>query len=193
MNLPALKVAARFGLPMNGIIHDGPGEISGFAHPPLPVLSAEGIEMMRWGLIPSWVKNHDQAADLRRKTLNARAETIHTLPSFRDARPAIIPVNSFFEWHHNENGTKTKYELLPTDSDLFMLGGLWAEWIGPESGKSFHSFTIITVPANPLMEEIHNSKKRMPLIIPENSLNQWLTNQYPATSYPEEFMRAEKR
>ena len=52
-----------------------------------------------------------------------------------------------------------------------MLGGLWAEWIGPESGRAFHSFTIITVDANPLMAEIHNSKKRMPLIIAEQSID----------------------
>jgi len=174
MNVSAFKIAARFGVPVNGILHDGPGEVSGFSHPSLPVLNSGGLEMMRWGLVPHWVKNHDQAEQLRKKTLNARAETIRELPSFRDARPAVIPVNSFFEWHHNDDGTKTKYELLPAESDLFMLGGLWTEWIGPESGRAFHSFTIITVPANPLMAEILNSKLRMPLILNESSINLWL-------------------
>ncbi len=176
MNVTAIKIAARFGVPVNGILHDGPGEVSGFSHPSLPVLNSGGLEMMHWGLIPHWVKSHDQAEQLRKKTLNARAETIYELPSFRDARPVIVPVNSFYEWHHNDDGTKTRFELLPANSDLFMLGGLWSEWIGPQSGKRFHSFTIITVPANPLMAEIHNSKQRMPLIIAESQLDSWLTS-----------------
>ncbi|HKJ60734.1 MAG TPA: SOS response-associated peptidase family protein, partial [Hyphomicrobiales bacterium] len=54
-----------------------------------------------WGLIPHWVKE----ANGGRKPINARAETIAKLPSFRSAyakRRCIIPVNNFFEWRRTK-------------------------------------------------------------------------------------------
>ena len=52
--------------------------------------------------------------------------------------------------------------------------GLYDEWFNPETKEYQQCFTIITAAANPLMEEIHNSKKRMPLILPNHQVEQYL-------------------
>ncbi len=49
--------------------------------------------LMRWGLIPGWVKNLD---DWVSNLINARAETILTKPTFKNAfkvRPCLIPAS----------------------------------------------------------------------------------------------------
>jgi putative SOS response-associated peptidase YedK len=59
--------------------------LSAFTHPSLPVITQESpkeIQMYNWGLIPSWVRDFDQANQLRKKTLNARIETAFKKPSF---------------------------------------------------------------------------------------------------------------
>src|SRR5947199_8336543 len=61
-------------------------------HPkePIRVLSS-----MKWGLIPSWAKDSSVAASI----INARSETAHQKPAFRDAlKPprCLIPADGFY-------------------------------------------------------------------------------------------------
>ena len=85
--------------------------LNGFAHPKLGVIASDKpnkLQEMEWGLIPFWVKNAEQAADIANKTLNAKAETIFQLPSFRAAivkRRCIIPLSGFYEWRHYKKKT----------------------------------------------------------------------------------------
>src|SRR5690606_20600275 len=71
-----------------------------------PETGARSLDRLWGGLIPHWVKD----ADGGRKPINARAETIAKLPSFRDAyrrRRCLLPVDSFFEWQ-TAGGTKSR-------------------------------------------------------------------------------------
>ncbi|MCU0432497.1 MAG: SOS response-associated peptidase [Bacteroidia bacterium] len=153
-------------------------ELSGFAHPLLPVLTGghtRKLELMRWGLIPHWVSHTTQAAELAKQTLNARAETIFEKPSFRDVAltgRCVIPVTGFYEWQ-TSGRTKTPYFLQPAAGSFFLLGGLHSAWAHRETGEIHHTFSIVTVPANPLMAEIHNTKQRMPLILPPVNVAHW--------------------
>ena len=55
------------------------------------------LDPLQWGLIPYWCKDPKGG----RKPINAKAETVARLPSFRDAyrrRRCIVPVDGFFEW-----------------------------------------------------------------------------------------------
>ena len=154
--------------------------LNGFAHPKLVVLAndkPDELQEMEWGLIPFWVKSVEQAADIANKTLNAKSETIFELPSFRAAilkRRCIIPVNGFYEWRHYAKKTYP-YFIYPKGRSYFCLGGIWEEWTDKESGEIKKTCSIITTPANQLMEQIHNTKKRMPLIMDITEAKRWIS------------------
>jgi putative SOS response-associated peptidase YedK len=154
---------------------------NGFTNPQMPLITNEMPDIIQhydWGLIPFWVKNSDQADDIKMKTLNARAETALEKPSFKVStkkKRCIIPSTGFFEWRH-VGKNKYPYFISMKDTELFSFGGIWSEWTNKETGEIKHTFSIITTSANELMSIIHNMKKRMPLILtPENEIK-WLEN-----------------
>ncbi len=143
---------------------------------------AVSLDPLRWGLIPYWCE------DLKggRKPINAKCETVRTLPTFRDAyrrRRCIVPVDGFFEWKAIK-GQKAKqpYSITMKDGSPFGLGGLWENWKDPTSGEWVRTFTIITTDANELVAEIHD---RMPLILALTDYVRWLSDEPD----PHELMR----
>lgn len=153
---------------------------SGFSHPYLPIISSENpkrIQLMTWGLIPSWVKDVEAAKTLMRQTLNARGDTIFEKPSFRDAiktRRCLVLVDGFFEWRH-EGKVKIPY-YVSTKEEQNCMGGIWSEWVNKSTGEIIKTFSIVTTDANPMMEYIHNEKKRMPLILDPAQQELWLSD-----------------
>ncbi len=173
-------------------------EFNAFAHPKLPVITShkpEQIELFNWGLVPVWVKDNASADKLKKATLNARVETAFDKPSFREPmrfQRCIIPATAFYEWQHVSKD-KIKYKIT-TDQEVFAFAGIWDSW------QEWKGFSILTMPANPLMARIHNTAKRMPYILkPENEMK-WLDRklvklydlQQLMVPYPEELMKAEK-
>lgn len=144
--------------------------LNGFSHPKILVVANDdpgAVQQMKWGLIPFWVKDGDQAKQMANRTLNAKSETVFDLASFRAAitkRRCIIPVNGFYEWRHYKGRTYPHY-IYPKDGSLFSLGGIWEEWTDKTTGELVRTFSIVTTPANSVMEVIHNTKKRMPLVL----------------------------
>ncbi|MDR3651523.1 MAG: SOS response-associated peptidase [Paludibacter sp.] len=150
--------------------------VSGFAHPKLPVITDNEIVLKEWGLIPSWAKSKDDAFELRDKTLNAKGETIYEKPSFSQnilSRRCLLPVSGFFEWR-DFNNNKYPYFIEPTNDPGFLLGSVFDTWLDKSTGEVYDTFSIVTTAANPLMEMIHNVKKRMPLILDLESADKWL-------------------
>lgn len=155
---------------------------NGFSHPNLLVLSevdsTTTLHLAQWGLVPLWVKTQDVAAKVANSTLNARAETIFEKKSFTASAKhsrCIVPVNGFFEWQHSR-GKKQPYYIGLKEEDIFSLGGLYSEWTDSTTGVKSQTFSIITVEANPLMSTIHNTKKRMPLILHKEDELAWITS-----------------
>lgn len=154
--------------------------VSGFTHPLMPIISnidPNDISFMRWGLIPSWAKE-DVVNDFWKNTLNARGDTVFEKPSFRVpiiSKRCIVPAASFMEWHHKET-EKIPYVIEPVNAPFFSFGGIYDIWKNPKSGEVLETFSIITTDANPLMAEIHNSKKRMPLILDKEDMFEWLNS-----------------
>lgn len=154
--------------------------INGFSHPKLPVITNQEPKILNsfsWGLIPYWVNEHTQAKKISQSTLNARSESIFTKASFREAivkRRAIIPANGFFEWQLSE-GKKIPYYIYLDDLDTFSFAGIWEEWKNTIDNTTQYTFSVITTKANPFMEEIHNTKKRMPLILTQDEEQSWLS------------------
>lgn len=150
--------------------------VSGFSHPKLPVFKNESIEISEWGLIPSFAANEEKAEELANMTLNARSDTIHQKPSFKKSittNRCILPLDGFFEWQHNGK-IKQPYYIYPTDDTVFYLGCIYNTWVNKKTGEIRDTFSIITTDANPLMATIHNTKKRMPLILPKSSIEAWV-------------------
>lgn len=168
-----------------GATFDDPAEyqpyvhVTGYAHPFLPFVTNKrptALQMMSWGLIPRWARTEQAAADIRDRTLNARIETLFEKPSFKQAaltRTGLLPVQGFIEWRH-EYKHKDPY-LVRHHNEIFLtLGCIWDEWVNPRTGEVVPSFSIITTPSNTLMSWIHNSRKRMPLIIDAADREAWL-------------------
>ena len=150
--------------------------VSGFSHPRLAIVNQNGVYLHEWGLIPSWIKDPEVANDIRSKTLNAVGETVFMKPSFRrciGSQRCLLPVSGFYEWR-NINGQKYPYFIHSAENDYFSMGSIYDTWINKETGEVRHTFSIITTVANPLMEKIHNLKKRMPLILSPEDVMKWL-------------------
>jgi putative SOS response-associated peptidase YedK len=153
--------------------------VSAFTFPLLPAITADDpgrVVLLQWGLIPFWVKDFEAAAAIRTQTLNARAETVFEKPAFRQsvkARRCLIPADGFFEWRH-ENKKAYPYYIHMKNHALFALAGIWESWRNPSTGEQVRSFAVITTRANPLLEKIHNTKKRMPVILPQEKEQVWL-------------------
>lgn len=134
------------------------------------------IRLLRWGLIPSWIKTEDLANRIRFKTFNARAESLDTKPSFSGSlksKRCIIPVKGFFEWQ-NAGPKKIPWYIYRTDDGIISLAGLWDEWVETSTGELFSTFSVVTTDANELMAGIHNSSKRMPVILDREAEKPWI-------------------
>ncbi len=150
--------------------------VSGFSHPTLPIITKNGIELADWGLIPFWIKDENAATDIRTKTLNAISDTVFEKPSFKKAiqsQRCLLPINGFYEWR-DFNKTKYPYLIQLKDKSIFSLGCIYDIWVDQATGEIRKTFSILTTTANPLMEKIHNLKKRMPLIIHEDDERMWI-------------------
>jgi putative SOS response-associated peptidase YedK len=154
---------------------------SAFAIPLLPVITnkkPDVIHLYYWGLIPFWVKDEESAGKIRTRTFNARGDTIHQKPSYRTSikqKRCLVIADGFFEWRAYE-GRKYPYYLYKKDRSLFALAGIWDSWINKKNNKTLETFSVITTEANPLLEKIHNVKKRMPVILHESDEKRWLSD-----------------
>ncbi len=148
------------------------------------------LEMLHWGLIPSWAKD----PEVGNKMINARAETVAEKPSYRKAfkeRRCLVLADGFYEWQKTENGKRPFY-IRMEDGSPFAFAGLWESW---HNGGEIRSCTIITTAPNELAAPIHN---RMPVILHPEDYEMWLDPDFderePLTSllkpYPADAMEA---
>lgn len=143
---------------------------------PLLCMDRKGVHILsRWGLVPRWSKDREQALMMRRSCYNARGETIFSKPAFRSAARdsrCLVPVTGFFEFRE-VSGKKFPYHVRMRDGRTFYLGGIFED-TGLLSGGLERTFSIVTTEANELMSFVHNTKKRMPLVLPTGLENEWL-------------------
>jgi len=149
-----------------------------FSLPEIPAVCTTDpgkIRLLKWGLIPSWTRSLEDANTIRYKTFNARAESIDEKRSFSSSvrsRRCIIPVKGFFEWQH-AGKDKIPWYIFHHENEILSLAGVFDEWTESKSGELYSTFSIITTDANDLMSEIHNSAKRMPVILDKESEKLW--------------------
>ena len=123
--------------------------------------------LVRWGLIPSWVKEPASFTTL----INARAETAIEKPSFRSSmrhRRCLVPTDGFYEWT-GEKGAKQPHLIRPRGGGLMAMAGIYEHWLGAD-GSEIETMAILTVGANRTMRPIHD---RMPAILPPEAFEIW--------------------
>lgn len=140
---------------------------------PIAIVRAEKGErhfvLVRWGLIPSWVKEVKPGKPL----INARAESVIEKPSFRNAmkrRRCLIPADGFYEWTGDVPGKKQPWFIHRPDDGLFAFAGLWEYWMGAD-GSELETAAIITCQPNRTVARIHN---RMPVVLATHDYARWL-------------------
>ena len=150
----------------------------------------QGINL-RWGLVPFFARG----VPPKYSTINATIERLADGPAWRGpwkrGQRCILPASGFYEWHANADGSKTPFYITCADQPIFGFAGLW-DSSKRDDGTILESCTIITMPPNPLMAEIHNVKQRMPAILESRDIDAWLgestdaaraaLKQYPADS-----------
>ena len=152
--------------------------INGFSLPQIPVITNEKpneIQLLYWGLIPHWIKNYNEAQQIRSKTLNARSETITEKPSYKNLinkNHCLVIADGFYEWRLEEN-KKKRYLIQKDGKKLFAFAGIWDSWKNKDNGEVINSFSIITQKANDFMSYIHNVKRRQPVILSKSDEKEW--------------------
>jgi putative SOS response-associated peptidase YedK len=138
---------------------------------------AEGkrqFALVRWGLIPSWVKDPRAFSLL----INARGESAVDKPAFRAAmkrRRCLFPADGFYEWKQ-EGARKRPYVIRPKSGGPIAFAGLWETWTGP-NGEEQETAAIVTTSANRTLSAIHD---RMPVIVAPEGFDFWLSDKVDA-------------
>lgn len=187
MSAKAIKLAARYGRKSDivEIYQDILGEqyhVNAFNFPKYPIITqSDEVQVFNWGLIPFWTKNEKSADEIKRMTLNARADTVFEKPSFREPimkKRCIVPSTGYIEWRH-EGTKKIPYYIYLKDEPIFSMAGIYDRWLDKETGEERDTFSIITTGTNPLTDYIHNTKHRMPAILSKEDEEKWLNPSLP--------------
>ncbi len=138
----------------------------------LPVItddSQKGLSFFYWGTTPLMANKKS----LGEKIINTKAESIGEKQVARKKlkeRRCLIPADGFYEWKRTGKRTSIPYRLTLQDKSIFAMAGLWEEY-DDEHGEMFHTFTVITTPANKTVSVI---AERMPLVLPAEIEKNWL-------------------
>jgi putative SOS response-associated peptidase YedK len=132
--------------------------------------------MVRWGLVPYFTRGEAPTYS----TINARVETFESAASYRGpwrrAQRCIQLASGFYEWHLDAYGRKRPYFITVADQELFGFAGLWDRSVKAD-GTAIESCAHLTLPANELMADIHNTGNhpyRMPAILRAEDREIWL-------------------
>jgi putative SOS response-associated peptidase YedK len=149
----------------------------------LAVIRTPGeLEQLRFGLVPPFARD----VKMGTRFLNARAETVATLPAYRSAfarRRCLVVLDGFYEWQA-VGKVKQPYLFEKADGSPFALAGIWERWTSHATGEVIDSVAIVTCAAAPPVSAVHD---REPVRLPKESYAAWLD---PGTADPLALLRA---
>ena len=128
-----------------------------------------------WGIIAPWQKSIADARASQSHAINARSESIHEKPTFRNAfrtSRCLIPVTGYYEWATSlgQYPPKQPFYISHRDGEPLSIAGIWSSWRS-ESGQVLESAAIITREA---VGELATIRSRMPVIMPRDRWDPWL-------------------
>lgn len=125
--------------------------------------------LVRWGLIPAWVRNPRDFPLL----INARSESVAQKASFKAAirhRRVLIPASGFYEWKRDKSKLLQAYWVRPTRGAIVAFAGLIETWSEP-GGSEIDTGAILTTSASEDVVHVHD---RMPVVIEPEHFSAWL-------------------
>ena len=176
LNETPARLGSRYRIEPGDLVFEADPDIRPTTVNPVVLLhdGSHRLELMRWGLVPSWLRDPRAV----RHPFNAVSETASEKPFFRTAfrkRRCIVPANAFFEWTPIPGEKrKRKMRITRADGELFSLGGLHE--YRREGDEVIASYTILTTQPNAIMQPVHD---RMPVIVGDAEIEAWLA---PETS-----------
>jgi putative SOS response-associated peptidase YedK len=134
------------------------------------------LEIASWGLIAPWQKSFTEARAGQSHAINARSESIHEKPTFRDAfrrTRCLIPATGYYEWATSlgKYPPKQPFYITSGDASPLSIAGIFSSWRS-ESGEEIQSASIITQEAVGELATIHS---RMPVFMPRDRWDDWLS------------------
>ena len=133
------------------------------------------LDLVSWGLIAPWAKDRSAAVKSQSQAINARTESVHEKPTFRNAfrsRRCLIPATGYYEWA-TEVGPfdpKQPFYIHSKSGKPLLLAGIYDRWVD-SNGEIFESAAIITREAEGSLAKIHH---RMPTFLPADRWDAWL-------------------
>jgi putative SOS response-associated peptidase YedK len=139
------------------------------------IVKANVLESASWGLIAPWQKNFLDARAGQSHTINARSESIHEKPTFRDAfrtSRCLIPATGYYEWATSlgKYAPKQPFYITSADGSPLSIAGICSTWRS-EKGEVIQSASIITREAVDDLATIHS---RMPVFMARDRWDEWL-------------------
>lgn len=142
---------------------------AGRSRPPGSNLPERQSLLVRWGFLPSWVRDPRSMPLL----INARGETAAEKAAFRAAtrhRRTLVPATGFYEWRREGRGRPEPFWVRPRDGGPIAFAGLMETWTEP-GGSEIDTGAIVTTAASNDLAPIHH---RMPVVIPPEHFGRWL-------------------
>ncbi|MEQ1798985.1 MAG: SOS response-associated peptidase family protein [Lacibacter sp.] len=162
-----------------------------------PINGGKDFELteMHWEYIPYFIKNAHELKESRKMFtwLNAKAENLFVndkgrMSMYKEGATkgrCLALSSGFYEWRHipkiGKKGLPLKqtekipyYITLKNEPEYFFMAAVSREWENIDMQQSAETFAIVTTEANELMQKVHNSKKRMPVILPEELAFEWI-------------------
>jgi putative SOS response-associated peptidase YedK len=189
LNLTFTDAAKRYNAQIAEPRIEIPLEQYAFDHPTTLTIRAESPTLIesnfRWGLVPAdWNKPY---TEIWNSTYNAKIEYLYKRYAYKNItnQRCLIPCTSYYEHHWNDlkGKSKTLFEIVHTDAEVFSLAGLYSIYTSP-TGEVLNTYTVLTTAANERMQYVHNKDAqkdyhRMPLMLnPEDEFS-WLDTKIP--------------
>ncbi len=139
-----------------------------------PVITSEspqGFSYFYWGITPAWAKNKSIAE----RIINLRIEQINEKPTLKKKifkHRCLIPADGFYAWKKVGRKTLIPWRFTLQSKEIFAIAAIWEEY--EEENDAFHTFTILTKPAEGLVLSV---TERMPLILTKEQESIWLAKE----------------
>lgn len=153
--------------------------LNGFEHPDLAIMTQQvpnKILPAVWGIVPPHydpenLVNYYREASKFGGGLNAKSEKLKTHYLYKQVyktQRCLILIDGFFEPHHHQSKS-FPYLIKLKQNQAFALAGIYTKF-----NNGLVTCSILTKNASPFMAEIHNQKKRQPVILNQDLEQKWI-------------------